>query len=241
MTKILCIETSAETCSVALSKNGVCAGVVESNEERAHAKLLTVLVEQLLNSNNISINDIQAIAISEGPGSYTGLRIGVAAAKGICYGAEIPLIAISTLQILANAFLTENPNIKKESVLIPMLDARRMEVYYAKYDLNLTELQTATPHIIDESTLNLILEKKHNYLFGSGAKKCAEIIQTENITYHTNIKAHAKHMTQLAQQLFNKNKFQDTAYFEPAYLKPFVATVSKKDILLNKISEAGNT
>lgn len=231
MTKILCIETSAETCSVALSENGICVYEAEAAEERAHAKLLTVLIAELLANNKLTAKDIDAIAISEGPGSYTGLRIGVSAAKGLCYGTGKPMIAIPTLQILAKAYLTHTPDINQESVIIPMMDARRMEVYYAKYDMNLNEIQGATPLIIDQTSLNKIIKKEHNHIIGSGAQKCLEITQSQNIIYAPNELPHAKHMTQLAQQMFKNQKFADTAYFEPAYLKPFIATISKKDIL----------
>lgn len=231
MIRILCIETSADTCSVALSENGLCKAELEAIEERAHAKLLTVLVQQLLLNSNLKISDIHAIAISEGPGSYTGLRIGMSVAKGICFGADLPLISIPTLQTIVSAYIQKKGSIPKNATLMPMIDARRMEIYYATYNSNLEELSPATPYILDDQSFSEIKNSASIFMIGNGAEKCRELLQDSNITFDNHVIAHAKNMTTEAHNKFTKKEFVNTAYFEPAYLKPFIATISKKNIL----------
>ncbi len=228
MTRILCVDTATEICSVALSKNGFCEDKIEAAEERAHARILTVQIEELLERNNLSAKDLNAVAVSEGPGSYTGLRIGVSAAKGICYSTGIPLIAVSTLQILAAAFMKQDYSGEKDALLIPMLDARRMEVYYAHYNTELEELLQATPKILEPGIFSELNEVSEIHIIGSGAGKCSDVLTLPNASYHTEIINKAEYMTHLAQQFFDAEKFADLAYFEPAYLKPFLATKPKK-------------
>mgnify|MGYP006298332941 FL=1 len=184
MTRILCVDTATDVCSVALSENGVCTDKIEANEERAHARVLTVQIEDVLHRNSLTAKDLDAIAVSEGPGSYTGLRIGVSVAKGICYTRGIPLIAISTLQILAAAFVQTKGKPGEGALLLPMLDARRMEVYYAQYNVNLKEQVKATPKIIESGVFDDLNEEKEIHIIGSGAEKCKDVLALSNVSYH---------------------------------------------------------
>lgn len=228
MTRILCVDTATDVCSVALSEDGICADKIEATEERAHARVLTVQIEDVLHRNSLTAKDLDAIAVSEGPGSYTGLRIGVSVAKGICYTRGIPLIAISTLQILAAAFVQTKGKPDEAALLLPMLDARRMEVYYAQYNANLKEQVKATPKIIESGVFDDLNKEKEIHIIGSGAEKCKDVLALPNVSYHPEIINKAEYMPPLAQDYFIANRFADLAYFEPAYLKPFLATKSKK-------------
>ncbi|ALO15395.1 t(6)A37 threonylcarbamoyladenosine biosynthesis protein [Salinivirga cyanobacteriivorans] len=228
MIRILCVDTATDICSVALSEDGVCTDKIEATEERAHARVLTVQIEEILHRNSLATKDLDAIAVSEGPGSYTGLRIGVSAAKGICYTTGMPLIAISTLQILAAAFIEKYGSPSQDALLMPMLDARRMEVYYAHYNVNLEQQVKATPKIIDSDVFNELKKVSEIHIIGSGAEKSKNALDLTNAQYYPEIINKAAYMTKLAQQYFDEGRFVDLAYFEPAYLKPFLATKSKK-------------
>ena len=235
MALILIIETSTEVCSVSLLKDGYLVDFIESDEGQNHARLVTVFAESLLSRNKLQPTELSAIAVSKGPGSYTGLRIGVSTAKGICYAGNIPLIAIGTLEAMAKhvALNMKQYGIADDKLTLfcPMIDARRMEVFSMLLDENGTVLKPITADIIDDSFLAFELSNKQVVFFGNGSEKCETIIKSPNAIFLPNIKASAQHMTELVWQAYNNNQFEDVAYFEPFYLKDFVATVSKKNML----------
>ena len=236
MALILNIETSTRVCSVCISKDGVVVCFRESNDEKSHAKLLTIFIDEMLKEQKLKIDDFDAIAVSKGPGSYTGLRIGVSTAKGLCYAKDKPLIAINTLQAMANGIkekLSEG-ELKFEdidsSILVPMIDARRMEVYSAFFNSNAEFSRDVKAEIIDETSYSEILEKQKMIFFGDGSEKITEVIKHENAVFIENSYPSSIHMTSLSEEAFKKEKFEDVAYFEPFYLKDFVATIPKKNI-----------
>lgn len=235
MALILIIETSTEVCSVSLIKNGVLLDFIESEEGQNHARLVTVFAEDLLSRNNIQPKELNAVAISKGPGSYTGLRIGASTAKGICYAGQIPLIAVGTLEAMTKHVALNRSQFgisdDKQTLFCPMIDARRMEVYSMLFDEKGTVLKPITAEIIDNTFLAHELIDKQVVFFGNGSPKCEKLIKSTNAIFLHNIKASAKHMTELVWEAYNNNQFEDVAYFEPFYLKDFVATVSKKNML----------
>jgi len=216
---ILNIETSTKACSVALHKNGE---LIVSREDVttnfSHSEKLLKFISKLFSDAKLSLSDLDAIAVSMGPGSYTGLRIGVSTAKGLCYGLDIPLISISTLKAMSFGMALEI----KADLYCPMIDARRMEVYSAFFDINNTEVRKIQADIIDENSYKKELEKKVVF-FGDGSEKIKEKIKHENAMFISNIHPSAKNMGLLSYQKFNKSLFEDLAYFEPFYLKDFVA------------------
>ncbi len=225
MSYILNIETATHICSVALSKDGNTIDLIESHEDKTHAELLSVFIEQILQQNKIKTTDLSAIAVSEGPGSYTGLRIGVSVAKGLCYGLKIPLIAIPTLKAMANGAIN---NVKKDALLCPMIDARRMEVYTTIYNTDLNIISNIEAKIIDQNTFNDLLLKNKIVFFGTGSDKCKTEIQNNNALFLKEFYISAQHMSNLSYNLFLKQDFKNTAYFEPFYLKEFQAIKSQK-------------
>ena len=235
MAIILIIETSTEVCSVALTKDGQLVDLIESKEGQNHARLVTVFAESLIKRNDLRPSDLDAVAVSKGPGSYTGLRIGVSTAKGICYAGHIPLIAIGTLEAMAKHITLNLGNYGipegRSSLFCPMIDARRMEVYSMLLDKQGSVLNPVTADIIEESFLSNELNENQVVFFGNGSEKCRKVIHSPNAVFLSNIEASAQHMCELAWQAYNKNQFEDVAYFEPFYLKDFVATVSMKNLL----------
>ncbi|MFY9153870.1 MAG: tRNA (adenosine(37)-N6)-threonylcarbamoyltransferase complex dimerization subunit type 1 TsaB [Prolixibacteraceae bacterium] len=235
MALILIIETSTEICSVALIQDNQLIDSIESDEGQNHARLVTVFAEKLLERNKIGASELNAIAVSKGPGSYTGLRIGVSTAKGICFASKIPLIAVGTLESMANHiahnraqyFIPENEDV----LFCPMIDARRMEVYSMLLDKDGAILKPITAEIIDELFLADELATKKIVFFGNGSEKCSRVISSPNAIFIPEIHASSRYMCNLAWKAYNKNLFEDVAYFEPFYLKDFVATVSKKNLL----------
>ncbi len=236
MALILNIETSTQVCSVCVSLDGVVKGIQESNEEKSHAKLLTIFIDQLLNELDYKIDDFDAISISKGPGSYTGLRIGVSTAKGLCYAKDIPLIAINTLQSMANGIILKaNSNDIsvddfENSILVPMIDARRMEVYSAFFNSKGEFIRDVKAEIIDENSYQDILRKQKIIFFGDGSEKIREVIKHENAVFVKNFNPSSSYMAGLSEIAFREKQFEDVAYFEPFYLKDFIATVPKKNI-----------
>ena len=228
MALILNIETSTKVCSAALVKDGVLLVMRESHEGMSHGTLLTVFIEQIFAETNLQAADINAVAVSEGPGSYTGLRIGVSVAKGICYAVKKPLIAVSTLKAMALMAIKKLP---EQAVYCSMIDARRMEVYAALYDSALEELRPTKAEIIDAESYRDILIKKNVVFYGDGSDKCKSVIATKNAIFLPDIYPSAQYMGQLSEQAFQQKQFKDVAYFEPFYLKDFVATIPKKKIL----------
>jgi tRNA threonylcarbamoyladenosine biosynthesis protein TsaB len=219
---ILNIETATKNCSVALAKDGktiLCKEIAE--EGYSHAERLHVFIEEIIQETGITFQDLSAIAVSQGPGSYTGLRIGVSAAKGLCYALAIPLIAVDTLQVLASQVLVSN------GLIIPMLDARRMEVYSAIFTPNFENKRAVQAEIITENSFEDLQETL--YFVGDCAEKCKAVLIKENFIFLDDIKhPSAKEMSFLSFEKYKKNDFVDVAYFEPYYLKDFMVTVSKK-------------
>ncbi len=229
MALILNIETSTQICSVSISLNGDVIAFKESNDEKSHAKLLTIFIDDLLKEQNYSFNDFDAIAVSKGPGSYTGLRIGVSTAKGLCYAKDLPLIAINTLQSMAKGII-EKEKYKNAEIIVPMIDARRMEVYSAFFNTNGKLIREVKAEIIDENSYNEILQKQQMIFFGDGSEKVKTLITNKNAVFIDNMYPSSKYMAPLSEQAYNEKKFEDVAYFEPFYLKDFIATVPKKNI-----------
>lgn len=224
MSIILSIETSTPVCSTAVLKDGKVLGVRDINVEKSHSSLLTVLIEELLNEHHLQLKNINAIALSKGPGSYTGLRIGTSTAKGLCFALDIPLIAINTLTAMAKHAI----NMQKENALYcPMIDARRMEVYTALYDNTLNKVITTKPLVIDEDSFNKHLQENKIYFFGNGAEKCKGIISHPNAVFLDKITPTSKTIGELAQEKYDKADFEDVAYFEPFYLKEFMTKKPK--------------
>lgn len=229
MATLLNIETSTNVCSACLSKDGQIILNKENYEGQSHAVLLGQYVKELVeyaHSNNIKID---GVAISCGPGSYTGLRIGVSTAKGLCYGMDLPLIAVSTLKTMSSQALRLN-KIEDDAWLCPMIDARRMEVYTTFMDKSLNEQKAISADIIDENSYADILAKHKVYMFGNGSDKCKDTLKHSNLTYLENICPLAKDMISLSEKAYAEKKFEDVAYFEPFYLKEFVATHSEKKL-----------
>lgn len=221
------METSTEVCSVGLAKDGKIVGIKENFEGNLHASQLHVLVDELLKEAHYTLNNLDAVAISKGPGSYTGLRVGVSSAKGYCFGLDIPLISIGTLDSLKNQVIEEiNP--REKIFIIPMLDARRMEVYCGIWNHKTEQIQEIEAKILDESSFSEFISETKTYFIGTGNDKFSKIISNENAVFKNNIYASVKGMAKEAENKFVKNEFEDTAYFEPYYLKEFVGTTPKK-------------
>jgi len=225
---ILHIETSTQVCSVALSSGTECIFSKSANEEGMnHAKLLNEFVAEAMNVLNNDFHALNTVAVSSGPGSYTGLRIGVSTAKGLCYGLDIPLISVGTLDIMTVAAL--NSINEKEALLCPMLDARRMEVYAAVFNTGLEMVRPIAADIVDNNTYKEILDQNSVYFFGNGMNKCKPVLQQHaHAHFIDEIIPLAENMIPLALKAYQQKQFVDTAYFEPFYLKEFHTTESKK-------------
>ena len=226
MALILGIETSTEICSVAIGLNGICIAQKSLPIPNGHASLLHQLVNQTLLESGHNLHDLQALAISMGPGSYTGLRVGVSAVKGYAYALNIPVITINTLQSLSVHFLGLHP--ETNALLVPMIDARRMEVYTATYNHNFETLQETSAKVVDESSFSKLLQKNKLAFFGNGSEKCQDILSHPNASFYPDIKCNAGGLIPLAQRAFEIGNFANLAYFEPYYLKDFVGTTPKK-------------
>lgn len=234
MALILNIETSTEVCSVVIARDGKVIHSRENLNGQNHAMLVTVFIGELLNEANITMEQLDAVAVSGGPGSYTGLRIGVSVAKGICYAARLPLIAITSLEAMAHHVAHDIENhqyIQNENILFcPMIDARRMEVYTAFYDKNGVQIRGIQADIIDHQSYLPFLENNTVLFFGNGSAKCRDAITHPNAIFLNGIITSAENMVPLAEHDFQSQKFVDVAYYEPFYLKDFVATVPVKNI-----------
>lgn len=236
MAIILNIETSTEVCSVTLAKDGITLFEKESTEGLNHSQLLTVFIEDLFKSNNFDFKSLDAVAVSKGPGSYTGLRIGVSVAKGLCYGLDIPLISVGSIDALGHYaalhsadFYTAGNN--EHLLFCPMIDARRMEVYTSLFDSNGEAILPVSAEIIDGNSFADQLEENKILFFGNGAEKCQSKITHENALFAGPSKTSARFMQKLAEKKYNKREFENVAYFEPFYLKDFVATIPKNKII----------
>lgn len=236
MPLILNLDTSTQVCSVALSAGSSLLGKRESREEKSHSRLLAVFIQEILKETHLNPSDLNAIAVSTGPGSYTGLRIGVSTAKGLAYGSSIPLIGIGTLDLLVSGGL-RNPDINillrrdETSSLCPMIDARRMEVYTALYNASGEIIESISAKIIDKNSFIEKLDSGPVLFFGNGAKKCRGTISHRNAIFIDEIEASAEDMIQLSEKAWQEKKFEDLAYFEPHYLKDFIATIPRNTII----------
>ena len=243
MDRIILIETSTALCSVALAENGKIKAYKESSAPKAHASLTAVFIQEMLDENGLTLADCDAVCVSKGPGSYTGLRVGVSTAKGLCFGSGKPLIAVGTLDTLVAQASEIAGQVKVPRFIIPMIDARRMEVYAAVFGATGTEagqtepaanqaytqLTETTPAIIDETSFAEYLEQGPCLFIGDGAGKCADVIKHPN-AHFCQCQPKASAMLSPAMEALNEKRFEDVAYFEPFYLKEFVATVSKKKL-----------
>lgn len=227
MACILHIETSTEACSVAVSEDGLAEFKLEDLQGPSHAVQLGVFVDEALSFVDNHGMPLDAVAVSCGPGSYTGLRIGVSMAKGICYGRNLPLIAIPTLEVMSVPVLLQQ-DLPDDALLCPMIDARRMEVYAAIYDRALNMKRPIAADIVDENSYLEYLETQPVYFFGNGAAKCREKITHPNAHFIEGIRPLARWMFPLAEKALAGKDFKDVAYFEPFYLKEFIASTPKK-------------
>jgi tRNA threonylcarbamoyladenosine biosynthesis protein TsaB len=219
---ILNIETATKNCSVSISKNGEIIALKEFNDGNySHAEVLHSFISDIVEESNILLHAIDAVAVSKGPGSYTGLRIGVSAAKGFCFALQKPLIAIDTLASLSHAILIE------DGIIIPLLDARRMEVYSAIFNHKYHKIREIAAEIIDENSFLAYLNHQKVYFLGDGALKCHEIIKHDNAKFIDGIFPSSREMGMLAFEKYKKSDFEDVAYFEPFYLKDFMITSKK--------------
>lgn len=224
---ILHIETSTKVCSVALSEDGKLLYHHEDFDGPGHSETSGVYVDEALSFANSHAIPVDAVAVSMGPGSYTGLRIGVSLAKGVCYGRALPLIAVPTLKILCVPVLLGKEELPEDALLVPMIDARRMEVYSAVYDRALKEIRPIQADVVTAETYQEYLNRGPVYFFGNGAHKCQAVIQHPNARFIEDIHPLARNMFPLAERSMHMEEFQDVAYFEPFYLKEFVAIKSK--------------
>jgi tRNA threonylcarbamoyladenosine biosynthesis protein TsaB len=237
---IICIETSTEVCSVCLAIDGSLKAEKTTKESKSHASVLSVFISELLENSSLQASQIDALAVSKGPGSYTGLRIGVSVAKGFAYGSQAALIGVSTLHSMANGLVLENKipeNLKnKDFLLAPMLDARRMEVYTALFNPNMHSVSEIAAVIIDKNSFSEILNKQKIVFFGNGSAKCKSEINHENAIFIDDFSMSANHIVSIAFDKLERNQTEDLAYFEPYYLKDFIAK-KPKDILNQLINQ----
>lgn len=230
MSCILHIETSTKVCSVAISQDSAVIFDKADFDGPNHATVCGPFVEEALSFAESHAIPLDAVAVSEGPGSYTGLRIGVSMAKGVAYGRGVPLLAVPTLKLLCVPLLLFREDIPEEALYVPMIDARRMEVYAAVYDRALREVRPVQADIVDSNTYREWLDQRPVCFFGPGAAKCREVIDHPNALFIDDIHPQAKYMQPLAERALWNGETVDTAYFEPFYLKEFVAT-KPKDLL----------
>lgn len=223
---ILLLETATSTCSVALAENGIIIAVKEVNERNIHASHITLFIDEVMLKAEKEYSDLLAIAISKGPGSYTGLRIGVSTAKGLCYALDIPLLGINTIEAMAFG-LMDSFDIPDSGLLIPMVDARRMEVYTGIYRKDLSVVESVSAKIVDIDSFNEFKEQEL-FLFGDGADKFKVLFADQPNINFIDFSTSASHLNSLASKKFRDSEFENLAYFEPFYLKDFLFTTSKK-------------
>ncbi len=233
MERLILIETSTALCSAALAENGEIVSYRESSAPKAHASLTAVFISDILAERGLTLADCDAVCVSMGPGSYTGLRVGVSTAKGLCFGSGKPLLAVGTLDTLVAQARNVIPDLIRDlpemKYIIPMVDARRMEVYAAVFTPEGQQLTETAPVIVDETSFATYLEEGPVLFIGDGAGKCADVIRHPNARF---IQCHPKASAMLAPAVkaYKEKRFEDVAYFEPFYLKEFVATVSRKKL-----------
>ncbi|PIF06611.1 MAG: tRNA (adenosine(37)-N6)-threonylcarbamoyltransferase complex dimerization subunit type 1 TsaB [Draconibacterium sp.] len=235
MATILHIETSTEVCSVALAQNGKLIALKESTQGLKHAELLTVFVETVFSECGIPVSALDAVAVSKGPGSYTGLRIGVSVAKGLCYALDIPLIAVSSLDILGTYTAKNTAKFdivdNKSNLFCPLIDARRMEVYTALYNIDGIQVRPVTAEIVDGDSFREFLDKQPVIFFGNGAEKCRSVLTHKNAFFGGPYATSAQFMISIVYEKYKSDKTENVAYFEPFYLKDFIATIPKNKII----------
>lgn len=227
MATILNIETSTDICSVCISRGDEILSIRETPRSYSHSEVIAVFVDECLKEANLSTNDLDAVSISRGPGSYTALRIGAATAKGICFAMDIPLISIGTLEALAGSVIHlcgEN------DIIIPMIDARRKEVYHAIYNHDFKNIHKVEPIILDENTFDEFSKYDKIHFCGDGVPKSKDILSISNAIFH-DVECSSLHMVKLSNENFDKKIFEDIAYYEPNYYKGANITVQKKNIL----------
>ena len=229
MPRIILIETSTSLCSTALLSDGKVVCSRESGEPRAHASMTAVFVKEMLDAPGLTASDCDAVCVSKGPGSYTGLRVGVSTAKGLCFGAGIPLIAVSTMEVLARQAIESGAVPEGCRYIIPMVDARRMEVYTAPCSPEGQLLDEIRPMVVGPESFAALRSEGPVLFIGDGAEKCREALSGEN-SHFIQTCPRAEAMAVPALEAFAQKKFEDTAYFEPFYLKQFVATISRKNL-----------
>ena len=224
MARILNLETATTNCSVSISDGDTIVFLKENNAmEYSHSEQLHIFIKEALQGASLSFSDLDAVSVSKGPGSYTGLRIGVSAAKGLCFSLDLPLISIPTLESMAHQV-----TLKGNGLVIPVLDARRMEVYSAVFDADHPEIRETKAEIITEDSFREYTAHKEVHIVGSGAQKCKDLLQHPNFQFDVSVTPSAKEMAQLAQKKYEAGRFEDVAYFEPYYLKDFVLQGKKK-------------
>lgn len=234
MSLILCIETGTDVCSVGIARDGELLSLRESDEGRDHARKVGVFVDELFRETGIAPDDLDAVAVGKGPGSYTGLRIGVSFAKGLCYGLQKPLLSVGSLDALVEVAREDYEagilDVEEwdRALLCPMVDARRMEVYAQIFDTEGRALNEVSAEVIDAQSFATYRNQGHPFvIFGSGARKCADVLSGTTLVEVT---PSARGLVRLAQQAFDEGRTEDIAYFEPFYLKDFVVTTSKKSL-----------
>lgn len=229
MANILLIETATQVCSVTLASDGKVLSIRESHNQKSHSELITTFIEEVLKDVNIEFGQIDAVAVSKGPGSYTGLRIGVSTAKGICFALDKPLLAIDTLEAMAKGFRDKNINeISQNDLFCPMIDARRMEVYTAIFNADGELIQPTEALVIEENSFINLLKNHRIWFFGDGAHKCNKMFSSSNnAVIVDDFFPSAKFMSEMAEVQYLKGDVVDLAYFEPFYLKEFVAGLPK--------------
>ena len=225
MTMILCLETATPVCSVALNDGCCTLALRETEGQNAHSEKITNFIREVMDVGRIDYKQLDAVAVSKGPGSYTGLRIGVSTAKGICYAADLSLMAIDTLEAMAYGMRAKlGSQIAEDDILIPMIDARRMEVYAAIFDAKLNKIEDTAALVIDENSFADLRKDHHLWLFGDGAPKLGKLFENQpDISVIDGFKPSAAYMRPLAERALMNKDFVDVAYFEPFYLKDFIA------------------
>ena len=219
MAFILNLETASTNCSVSIARDGKLLALKEQNgASYSHSEQLHLFIQEAMQDAGLSLDMLDAVSVSKGPGSYTGLRIGVSAAKGLCFALDIPLIAVPTLLVMASQLMVT------EGIIIPMLDARRMEVYSAVYSCKLDVLRETRAEIIGPGSFSEYLEEGKVHLAGNGALKCRDLLHHQNLIFHETIVPSAREQAELSYAKYKGHDFEDTAYFEPFYLKDFMGT-----------------
>ncbi len=221
---ILLIETATTSCSLALAEDGLILSKKELNEHNIHASHVTLFIDELMHLTGKTYSNLTAVAVSQGPGSYTGLRIGVSTAKGLCFALDIPLIAVNTLQAMAAGLLEKTSLRNEKTLLCPMIDARRMEVYTALFDRDLATIENIQAKILDETSFDKYLKNHTILFFGDGAEKCKPLYSHRPNTTFIEFENSASYLGVLAEQKLKSGDIEDVAYFEPYYLKDFIPT-----------------